>query len=151
MHLRLPRRIVVPLLVTSAITVLLLLTGAAIVRADALDGPLGLVFVLLLFLLLPIVMGSGAAIIVWRVLENVPPITTGPRLLFTAATFISVCGSGPLAVWIALTFISGREGPPGAAGMWALISVLMGAVLGGVGVLAVVLRLVLHKAGKLDA
>jgi len=67
------------------------------------------------------------------------------RMLFALATFVTFCGSGPLAISLVILEITRREGTMGAAGMWALTSILAGAFFAIFGLAITALRFALHR------
>jgi hypothetical protein len=122
------------------------LAASALRFASELDGWLGIVF-LLLILGAPIFIAVGAAVTVWRLMANLLPQALGvpERMLFTLGTFVTFCGCSPLAISLAIMEITRREGTLGAAGMWALTSIVAGAFLAILGLAITVLRFALHR------
>jgi hypothetical protein len=122
------------------------LAASALRFSGELDGWLGIVFVLLI-LGAPLFIAAGAAVTVWRLMSNFPLHALGvpERMLFGSATFVTFCGSGPLAISLAVMGVTRREGVLGAAGMWALTSIVAGTFIAMCGLAVMVLRFALRR------
>lgn len=124
--------------------------AASVMRfTSQLDGWLGIVFIVLIFVP-PIFIGAGAAVTVWRVMANSSSRTLGvpERMLFAFATFVTFCGSGPLAISLAIMEITRQEGTVGAAGIWALTSIVAGIFSALLGIAIAFLRFALRQSAK---
>ena len=126
-------------LTTVALTITVIAVAAAILFAEALDGPLGFVFFLLV-VVSPVFIGTGAAITVWRLIGSTRIGSTPERLLFATATFIAVCGTGPLLISLALMLLRRQDAPIGAAGIWALVAMFTASLLSFAGVATTLMR-----------
>ncbi len=130
--------------VTAAITLLffcaVVVAASAIRLAGDLNGRLGFVFFLLI-MLAPVFIAAGVAVAVWRLTLRLPPyFGVLERVLFAFASFVITCGSGPLAISLAVMAITRHEGAVGAAGIWALMSVATSVALSVFGIAVTVLR-----------
>jgi hypothetical protein len=82
---------------------------------------------------------------VWRLMPRLASYSgVVERLLFVLAVFVVVCGSGPLAISLAVMAITRHEGSIGAAGIWALLSIVGSVALSIFGIAVTVLRLALN-------
>jgi hypothetical protein len=99
-------------------------------RKNALDGPAGFLFFLLI-MASPFVFASGVCLIVWRALARVPTHWIGlpERRLLTFASFVLTCSCGPLAISLSVMLITGIQGSVGASGIWAILGILFSGVL----------------------
>lgn len=131
---------------TFGIFCVVVLAASALRFAGALEGWLGIVFVLLI-LGAPVFIAAGAAFTLWRLMLNFLPQFLGvpERLVFAFATFVTFCGSGPLAISLAVMEITRQEGTLGAAGMWALTSIVLGVLLSIFGLAIAVFRFALRR------
>jgi len=136
----------IPAAITFGIFCAVVLAASALRFASELNGWLGIVFVLLI-LGAPVFIAAGAAVTVWRLMANLLPHSLGipERMLFTLGTFVTFCGCSPLAISLAIMEIARREGTLGAAGMWALTSIAVGAFLAIFGLAVTVLRFALRR------
>src|SRR5438046_9963174 len=118
-----------PATVTFALFCAVVVAASAIRFEGGLDGRLGFVFFLLV-MVAPVFIATGVAVTVWRLmLRRLPPSVGIPeRLLFALAGFVLTCGSGPLAISVAIMAITRQEGTMGAAGLWALTSIAISGV-----------------------
>lgn len=135
--------------ITFGIFCVVVLAASELRLTTELDGWLGIVFALLIFGA-PVLIAAAGVVTVWRLMSNFLPhaLAVPERMLFALATFVAFCGSGPLAISFAVMTITRREGPMGAAGMWALASVLGGALLAIFGILIAVLRFVPDRSAN---
>jgi len=136
----------IPAAITFGVFCAVVLTASAMRFAGELDGWLGIVFVLLI-LGASIFIAAGVTITVWRLMASFMPHAFGvpERMLFALATFVTFCGSGPLAISLAVMEITRRQGTMGAAGMWALTSMVAGAFFVIFGLTITVLRFALRR------
>lgn len=139
----------IPAAITFGIFCAVVLAASALRFTGELDGWLGIIFVLLI-LGAPVFIAAGAAVTVWRLMANFLPLSPWrlERILFALATFAMFCGCGPLAISLAIMEITRREGTLGAAGMWALVSIVAGAFLAIFGLAIAGLRLALRPAAN---
>ncbi len=133
-----------PAAIAGALFCSAVLSASAIQYAADLDGPLGFVFFLLV-VATPIFIAMAVSVTNYRLMLRRPPtlVRTPERMLFAAAGFIVTCGSGPLAISLAIAGITRREGTLGAAGMWAIASIVLGAVVCSFAIAVMLLRPVL--------
>ena len=109
-----------------------------------LNGRMGFVFFLLV-MVTPVFIATGAAATVWRLMPRLASYCgVVERLLFVLAAFVVTCGAGPLVISLAVMAITRNEGSIGAAGIWALLSIVGGAALSIFGIAIAVLRLALN-------
>jgi len=106
-----------------------------------LNGLLGFVFFLLITVA-PVFIATGVTVTVWRLMQLRLSSSFGipERLLFALAAFVMTCGSGPLAISLAIMAITRQEGSMGAAGIWALTSIATGGALCVFGIAVSALR-----------
>jgi hypothetical protein len=111
-----------------------------------LNGRVGFVFFPLV-IVTPFFIATGAAVTVWRLMPRLASYSgVVERLLFVLAAFVVTCGSGPLAISLAVMAITRHEGSIGAAGIWALLSIVGGVALAIFGIAVTVLRLTLNRS-----
>lgn len=67
------------------------------------------------------------------------------RLLFVLAAFVVTCGSAPLAISLAVMAITRHDSSIGAAGIWALLSIVGSMALSIFGIAVTALRLALNR------
>ena len=88
-----------------------------------LNGRMGFAFFLLV-MVTPFFIATGASD-GWRLMPRLASYSgVVERLLFVLAAFVVTCGSGPLAISLAVMAITRHEGSIGAAGSWALLSIV---------------------------
>jgi hypothetical protein len=115
---------------TAAFACVVILSASIMARKNALDGPAGFLFFLLIAAS-PFVIASGVSLIVWRSLARVstPWVGLPERRLLTVASFVLICSGGPLAITLSIMLITGIEGSLGASGVWALVGISFSGVL----------------------
>ena len=93
----------------------------------------------------PLFIAMGVALVTWRLMLRLPAsVGVLERLLFAFASFLIACGSGPLAISLAVLAITRRDGSLGAAGLWALISIAVGGSLFVLGIVVTALRVAVY-------
>lgn len=82
---------------------------------------------------------------VWRLVPRLASYSgVVERLVFCLAVFVVTCGSGPLAISLAVMAITRQEGSTGAAGIWSLLSIVVGMALSIFGIVITLVRLALY-------
>jgi hypothetical protein len=131
--------------VTFGLFCAVIVVGSAVRGAGELDDRRG-ILVFLLVMVAPVFIATGVSITLWRLMLRLLPASVGipERLLFTLAGFVTTCGSGPLAIGLAIMAITRQEDPMGAAGIWALSSIVVGSALCVFGITITIGRLMLY-------
>jgi len=130
--------------ITFAVFCAVVIVASGIRVTGNLNGPLGFVF-FLLEMVTPVFLATGTAMTVWRLTPRLVPYSgVLGRLFFVLAAFVVTCGSGPLAISLAVMAITRHDASIGAAGIWALLSLVVGAGLSTFGIAITLLRLALN-------
>ncbi|HEX3321631.1 MAG TPA: hypothetical protein VHR84_13075 [Terriglobales bacterium] len=112
---------------------------------DNLNGRLGFVFFLLV-MVTPVFLATGVALTAWPLMPRLASYSgVLERLLFVLAAFVVTCGCGPLAISLAVMAITRHQDSIGAAGIWALLSIVGGIGLSIFGIAVTLLRLALNR------
>jgi hypothetical protein len=133
-----------PAAITFALFCAVVIVASGIRVTGNLNGRVGFVFFLLV-MVTPVFIATGTAVTVWRLVPRVASYSgVVERQLFVLAAFVVTCGSGPLAISLAVMAITRHEGSIGAAGIWALLSTVGSVALCTLGIALTVLRLALN-------